>query len=249
MLQYARTDTHYLLYIYDCVRAQLLDFNHGQPGLLQCVWNKSKDISLKVSPDLTSCITKIKLTPKYTPILLLLSPLFNSFPVSFIAFIFLHFHSIISCVCWHLSQFSLCLPLLCRNMWSLYTQKSHIWSCRGSRKGLLTPSSSLPSDCCLPGGTSWPGRRMKAQGRLCGNGWTCCSDNLLEQFFLFLVNAQDRSRNHPCSCDNIPSFRIILSLLKSVWTCFNTALFVFFRYVLPSHMMSKISEELPKWVD
>ncbi|XP_041801768.1 exosome component 10 [Chelmon rostratus] len=47
MVQYARTDTHYLLYIYDCVRAQLLDFNHGQPGLLQCVWNKSKDISLK----------------------------------------------------------------------------------------------------------------------------------------------------------------------------------------------------------
>ncbi|XP_056278938.1 exosome component 10 [Pseudoliparis swirei] len=47
MLQYARTDTHYLPYIYDCVRAQLLDFNHGQPGLLQSVWNKSRDISLK----------------------------------------------------------------------------------------------------------------------------------------------------------------------------------------------------------
>lgn len=47
MVQYARTDTHYLLYIYDSVRAQLLDFNHGQPGLLQSVWNKSKDISLK----------------------------------------------------------------------------------------------------------------------------------------------------------------------------------------------------------
>ncbi|KAF7660933.1 hypothetical protein LDENG_00272540 [Lucifuga dentata] len=47
MVQYARTDTHYLLYIYDCMRAQLLDFNHGQPGLLQCVWNKNKDISLK----------------------------------------------------------------------------------------------------------------------------------------------------------------------------------------------------------
>uniref|UniRef100_A0A3P9M9G6 Exosome complex component 10 n=1 Tax=Oryzias latipes TaxID=8090 RepID=A0A3P9M9G6_ORYLA len=46
MVQYARTDTHYLLYIYDCVRAQLLDSNHGQPGLLQSVWNKSKDISL-----------------------------------------------------------------------------------------------------------------------------------------------------------------------------------------------------------
>lgn len=48
MVQYARTDTHYLLYIYDCVRAQLLDSNHGQPGLLQSVWNKSKDISLTV---------------------------------------------------------------------------------------------------------------------------------------------------------------------------------------------------------
>lgn len=47
MVQYARTDTHYLLYIYDTMRVQLLDFNHGQPGLLQCVWNKSKDISLK----------------------------------------------------------------------------------------------------------------------------------------------------------------------------------------------------------
>ncbi|TNN87706.1 Exosome component 10 [Liparis tanakae] len=47
MLQYARTDTHYLPYIYDCVRAQLLDVNHGQPGLLQSVWNKSRDISLK----------------------------------------------------------------------------------------------------------------------------------------------------------------------------------------------------------
>ncbi|KAK2897774.1 exosome component 10 [Channa argus] len=47
MVQYGRTDTHYLLYIYDCVRAQLLDHHHGQPGLLQSVWNKSKDISLK----------------------------------------------------------------------------------------------------------------------------------------------------------------------------------------------------------
>ncbi|KAG7521384.1 exosome component 10 [Solea senegalensis] len=47
MVQYARTDTHYLLYIYDSVRSQLLTVNHGQPGLLQSVWNKSKDISLK----------------------------------------------------------------------------------------------------------------------------------------------------------------------------------------------------------
>ncbi|KAG7227071.1 hypothetical protein INR49_022418 [Caranx melampygus] len=47
MVQYARSDTHYLLYIYDCMRVQLFDMSHGQTGLLQCVWNKSKDISLK----------------------------------------------------------------------------------------------------------------------------------------------------------------------------------------------------------
>lgn len=47
MVQYAKADTHYLSYIYDCMRVQLLDSNHGQPGLLQSVWNKSKDISLK----------------------------------------------------------------------------------------------------------------------------------------------------------------------------------------------------------
>lgn len=66
MVQYARADTHYLLYIYDCVKAQLLDFNHGQPGLLQCVWNKSKDISLKVGTNLTSYILNIKLNLKIT---------------------------------------------------------------------------------------------------------------------------------------------------------------------------------------
>ncbi|XP_077370820.1 exosome complex component 10 isoform X1 [Festucalex cinctus] len=47
MAHYARSDTHYLLYIYDCMKAQLLDFNHGQPGLLQNVWNRSKDVCLK----------------------------------------------------------------------------------------------------------------------------------------------------------------------------------------------------------
>ena len=50
MFEYARADTHYLLYIYDRLRGELLDFNHGQPALLQSVWHKSKDISLKVSP-------------------------------------------------------------------------------------------------------------------------------------------------------------------------------------------------------
>lgn len=52
MVQYARADTHYLLYIYDCVRAQLLDFNHGQVGLLKSVWDRSRDISLKVGANL-----------------------------------------------------------------------------------------------------------------------------------------------------------------------------------------------------
>ncbi|XP_059189990.1 exosome component 10 [Centropristis striata] len=47
MMQYAQADTHYLLYIYDRVRAQLMDFNHGQPGLLQCVWTKSNSIAQK----------------------------------------------------------------------------------------------------------------------------------------------------------------------------------------------------------
>lgn len=65
MVQYARADTHYLLYIYDCVRAQLLDFNHGQHGLLQSVWNKSKDISLKVSTSLILYILNVQLTVKH----------------------------------------------------------------------------------------------------------------------------------------------------------------------------------------
>lgn len=53
-MQYARADTHYLLYIYDRVRAQLLDFNHGQAGLLKSVWDRSRDISLKVRTNLDS---------------------------------------------------------------------------------------------------------------------------------------------------------------------------------------------------
>lgn len=68
MVQYAQTDTHYLLYIYDCVRVQLLDFNYGRPGLLQSVWNKSKDISLKVCINLPPYTIKIKLTIKHQPL-------------------------------------------------------------------------------------------------------------------------------------------------------------------------------------
>ncbi|XP_053547418.1 exosome component 10 [Bombina bombina] len=47
MVEYARGDTHYLLYIYDKMRTELLKTANGQPNLLQMVWQKSKDICLK----------------------------------------------------------------------------------------------------------------------------------------------------------------------------------------------------------
>ncbi|RXN30910.1 exosome component 10 [Labeo rohita] len=47
MLKYAQADTHYLLYVYDRVRADLYDTGNGQPTLIQQVWDKSRDLSLK----------------------------------------------------------------------------------------------------------------------------------------------------------------------------------------------------------
>ncbi|XP_005994065.1 exosome component 10 isoform X1 [Latimeria chalumnae] len=47
MLQYAREDTHYLLFIYDKMRAELWDKGNGQLHFLQMVWQKSKEICLK----------------------------------------------------------------------------------------------------------------------------------------------------------------------------------------------------------
>ncbi|KAM3922697.1 exosome complex component 10 [Leptodactylus fuscus] len=47
MLQYARADTHYLLYIFDKMRTDLLNTANGQPSLLQLVWQRSKEICLK----------------------------------------------------------------------------------------------------------------------------------------------------------------------------------------------------------
>ncbi|XP_041129731.1 exosome component 10-like [Polyodon spathula] len=47
MLNYARDDTHYLLYIYDKMRAELYEKGNAQPALLQMAWQKSKDVSLK----------------------------------------------------------------------------------------------------------------------------------------------------------------------------------------------------------
>ncbi|XP_036389314.1 exosome component 10 isoform X1 [Megalops cyprinoides] len=47
MFQYARADTHYLLYAYDRLRVDLFEVSNGQPSLLQAVWQRSKDICLK----------------------------------------------------------------------------------------------------------------------------------------------------------------------------------------------------------
>lgn len=52
MLKYAQADTHYLLYVYDRLRADLYDVGNGQPALIQQVWAKSRDLSLKVWTDL-----------------------------------------------------------------------------------------------------------------------------------------------------------------------------------------------------
>uniref|UniRef100_A0A671FGI0 Exosome complex component 10 n=1 Tax=Rhinolophus ferrumequinum TaxID=59479 RepID=A0A671FGI0_RHIFE len=47
MLNYARDDTHYLLYIYDKLRLELWERGNGQPSQLQVVWQRSRDICLK----------------------------------------------------------------------------------------------------------------------------------------------------------------------------------------------------------
>ncbi|XP_076859303.1 exosome complex component 10 [Brachyhypopomus gauderio] len=47
MMNYAQGDTHYLLYVYDRLRADLFDAANGQPSLVQVVWSKSRDLSLK----------------------------------------------------------------------------------------------------------------------------------------------------------------------------------------------------------
>uniref|UniRef100_A0A8B9KQN8 Exosome complex component 10 n=1 Tax=Astyanax mexicanus TaxID=7994 RepID=A0A8B9KQN8_ASTMX len=47
MLAYAQADTHYLLYVYDRLRADLCDAANGQSNLIHLVWSKSKDLCLK----------------------------------------------------------------------------------------------------------------------------------------------------------------------------------------------------------
>lgn len=47
-MQYARDDTHYLLYIYDKMREALWERGNEQPAQLRVVWQRSRDICLKV---------------------------------------------------------------------------------------------------------------------------------------------------------------------------------------------------------
>ncbi|XP_063064983.1 exosome component 10 [Engraulis encrasicolus] len=47
MAQYAREDTHYLLYVYDRLRSDLLDVGRGLPSVLLSVWNRSRELCLK----------------------------------------------------------------------------------------------------------------------------------------------------------------------------------------------------------
>lgn len=48
MLNYARNDTHYLLYIYDRMRLELWARGSEQPVQARVVWQRSRDICLKV---------------------------------------------------------------------------------------------------------------------------------------------------------------------------------------------------------
>lgn len=47
MLKYARADTHYLLYIYDCLRNTLLQGSSGHENLLRTVLQNSNQVALK----------------------------------------------------------------------------------------------------------------------------------------------------------------------------------------------------------
>lgn len=47
MIKYAREDTHYLLYIYDCLKNELITRGNEQNNLLLSVLNRSKEICLK----------------------------------------------------------------------------------------------------------------------------------------------------------------------------------------------------------
>lgn len=48
LIKYARQDTHYLLYVYDVMRNDLLTAANGQTNLLKSVYQSSREICMKV---------------------------------------------------------------------------------------------------------------------------------------------------------------------------------------------------------
>lgn len=49
LVNYAREDTHYLLYVYDLMNNSLLEMGNEQQNLLKAVYHRSRDICLQVS--------------------------------------------------------------------------------------------------------------------------------------------------------------------------------------------------------
>lgn len=123
---------------------------------------KARTFPWRFAHHLTSCLLKIKYLLEKKKKSLFHQPPPTSSTLSFITLVLSQFHAPIS----RLTVVTIpqCVRLQCRDIWSPYTRRSRMWSCRGGRRGLLTRSSSPPSGCCLPGGTSWPDRRMKAPG-------------------------------------------------------------------------------------
>ena len=49
LIKYAREDTHYLLYVYDCMRNELIERGNNQTNLLEAVYSRSKQVAAKVT--------------------------------------------------------------------------------------------------------------------------------------------------------------------------------------------------------
>ena len=60
LIKYAREDTHYLLYLYDRARNDLIERSNEQGNLLQSVVQRSKQICMKV------CRSEVKVRSMYT---------------------------------------------------------------------------------------------------------------------------------------------------------------------------------------
>ena len=58
LIKYAREDTHYLLYVYDCMRNELIERGNNQTNLLEAVYSRSKQVAAKVTPLATTCMSE-----------------------------------------------------------------------------------------------------------------------------------------------------------------------------------------------